>query len=312
MKCVKIRKLLKDYLRGQTDSQTAAAAATHLEACEDCARELAFLKTYYARIGSLETLEAPENLLLNIKQQLCQTGNGRARARGAENPGWFWFRAGKAPRIAGALTVALIVFLVSNPFQIRQKFRQDAKATQKKAPQTVAPPENRILAVKGIDMEDAFTCGEGGQITGEQRLIFTIRQPPAMANTTLARASAGGRSEAMVTEMDPKAIKEKSVSKKGQSHPALNSTVVLALKSLVKSVAGEVLQENFEEVNGQPPGLLIRIPVQKYTLFLAKLEELGSINHDGPAAPPLPPKTRGTASNSQQFVEIRLILQGIF
>jgi hypothetical protein len=337
MKCDKIRELLRDYLRGQTDSQTTGAVTTHLGTCEDCARELAFLKAYYSKIGSLENLKAPDSLLINIKQQLAQTGNKAETSRWSKL--WVW----KAPQIAGALAVALIVLLVFNPFQNGQKLRQDAKLLQETAPQTAASKdqsqemgvlgstqsqsnsalapemEKQTLAANGVPAGVAPISGEGSQTAGgeptrERRIIFTMRKPTVMESKAFddVGASKMERSAALKTEMEQKPETEKSGLKKEQDPAAFNSTGVLAVKALIKSVAGEVIKEDFEG-NGQPPSLLIRIPVQNYTVFLAKLQEIGSITSEGSAAPPPPSKAPGTGeSNQRQFMETRLILKGVF
>ncbi|HEX3046864.1 MAG TPA: zf-HC2 domain-containing protein [Bacillota bacterium] len=357
MKCIKIRELLTDYLRRETDSQTTAAVASHLEICDDCARELEFLKAYYTKVGSLPTIEAPDNFLENIKQRLVQTENLKSKSR---RPFICWFEKmagiGLIPQIAGTLTIALIVFLTFNSFQVGQKMRRNANLLQME-PQTAqtaskdkseemmmfdsnqpqsksvpAPVAKNRRADNGVN---STSEGErpGRQATGERRLILTVNQQALMANKGLTAAGSRMEERKGAVVSDENALSEKSVSKKDQGLSASNSAQVLAVKTIIKSLAGEITQEDLGKENGQS-SLLIRIPVQNYALFLEKLGTIGSVNEEGSNSPS-PLKISGTVgttahsgnvagsepkgqsgtgaqSNLQQFIEARLILKGVF
>jgi hypothetical protein len=355
MKCVKIRELLRDYLRQETDLQTRLAVTSHLGTCDSCARELAFLKAYYARVGSLPAMKAPDDFLVNVKQRLEQTGNGRENTRERKSPWYSGLAGSKIPRvfwgapIAGVLTVALVVFLTFNPFQIGQKLRQGAKeplgapenlagmtqndeskemitsgssqSQSNSAPGVVAEERTSSGAIGLMNAADSVNGddsnrGKGRQPVGEQIITFTMVQPVLRSNKSLFNADANEdqRKGIEESETDQNALSEKQVLKKEEGPSASNTTMVLMVKAIIKSLAGEIVREELGKENGQL-SLFIRIPAQSYPVFLEKLREIGSVNSEGSetAESQTPaPSTTVAQSNQPQFIEARLILKGVF
>jgi hypothetical protein len=364
MKCIKIKELLTDYLRRETDSPTTAAVANHLEICDDCARELAFLKVYYAKTGFLPTIEAPNNFLADIKQRLDQTETLKRKSRWLSGPLANKLpRIGLIPQITGALTIALIVVLVFNPFQMGQKLRRDANLLQMapKAAQTEQKDKSEEMVISESNQFQLKNApapvtenwtgaanradnGANSKDEGERRLTLTVSQPALMANKGLTAADAILEERKETGKPDQNVLSKKSVLKKEQGLSASNSSLILAVKNIIGSAAGEIMQEEVGEY-GQP-SLLIRIPVQNYAAFLEKLKTIGSVNDEGYDLPASPPEISGTIgaiarsgftartkteaqtgtttqstiagqsataaqSSLQQFIEARLILKGV-
>lgn len=70
MNCERIRELLSEYIDNALDAQAKSSVEEHLKECRRCPEELASLKAYREKMGSLKDIKAPEGFLKAVHERL--------------------------------------------------------------------------------------------------------------------------------------------------------------------------------------------------------------------------------------------------
>jgi hypothetical protein len=70
MRCNKARKLLQEYLEGTLESVKKKKLEEHIKGCISCKKELESLNEYFTTMGSIESINAPEEFLKSVRKRI--------------------------------------------------------------------------------------------------------------------------------------------------------------------------------------------------------------------------------------------------
>ncbi|MDD5455235.1 MAG: zf-HC2 domain-containing protein, partial [Candidatus Ratteibacteria bacterium] len=156
MECLKVKELLSEYIEGVLDEQLKKSVEEHLQTCKSCSEELGLLKTYLAKIGSLEKIEAPKDFLEDLHERLQEESKFKKVIRKIFVPVTV-----KVPfEIAGAAAMLFFVIYLVKTMQPVEKMtafvpssreettvdklveKEDERLRPAKTEQTVSPSED--------------------------------------------------------------------------------------------------------------------------------------------------------------------------
>ncbi len=192
MRCRKVEKLLTRFLDGELPEETRTAVAGHVEACEECGRQLAEAKKVLAWAGSWRARQPSAHFLTRLKARI------RAGEEPATQPRSLWL----SPRrlaFAGAATMC-VVFLAGYFAGMLLSPEKQQPAPGQGLLTRRTPPGTAVAAAKGDSRP---------QILGLQRIkmVFGSKLSEAAyeqlneVQQVLAARDASGKDLAMVKEL---------------------------------------------------------------------------------------------------------------
>jgi hypothetical protein len=310
MKCSKTRVYLKDYLDDHLNSQLKEQVAGHIASCNDCRKELAFLKSYLEQTKTITKMEAPSDFIAKVHQKIRKSEPTSPSRR----PRFFPLPV-PVTAFAGILIVAVLMFYFNNPFQLAKNKELVKRPVPAGIAKTGAKPEDRSVmqyqtpAADGITTERAkkelnYTLTEtrDQKVTGTVVLTLLLKSAVPMES--------GEKSESETTSplfsgRTSKSSIDQGLSGTGQLEqneatgpPDDLNQVINGIKSLVNSLGGRLDNAKNKPENKSAQLLVIKIPAQNYPQFLAEISKYGQIKK--PDQP--------TNLKEKQMVEIKLDL----
>lgn len=131
MNCVKARDLLGMYLDGELRGRRRRSVQDHLEACESCRSELAWLSSISARLTALPVCEPNEAFYRRLFQRVWEQ---RQTARPGTRYVW-----GTALAAAAMLVLFMVVRPSPEPVELAGTQRKGGRAVEVAAVQPAAP-----------------------------------------------------------------------------------------------------------------------------------------------------------------------------
>ncbi len=116
MKCRTVQKRLSEYVDGRAAAGIARSIEEHCASCDDCAKELAFLRSYRKSMSALQRKSAPADFLEKLNRRLDVPEPRRGIVRTLFHPAGV-----KLPlEAAGLLAAAALIFVILVPDEARK------------------------------------------------------------------------------------------------------------------------------------------------------------------------------------------------
>lgn len=305
MKCAKVVKLLVDYLEGSLDEPTRKIVDQHLSVCENCAAELASLRSYFNELGSLEEVTAPDNLLEKVHARLERRIDLRSLIRWLFIP----FHIKIPLELAATAIVILLVISISNFDRPPEPLELVSKSSELE-PRTLAEPMDRVgekLAVATRDFGKPIELAllvkteaphrDFAKSPRKQKDLITDKTDRAMkkgvycadvSEPSRYRSEPGGMALRSVPSPEMKEIPDErfvgakpfAASEKTRIETAKYlsrfSKVFYQVTNLVEEMNGRVLTKE-HAAESLPHSISTEIPPDNLHLFLDKLQMLGEL-----------------------------------
>ncbi|MBW1999985.1 MAG: zf-HC2 domain-containing protein, partial [Deltaproteobacteria bacterium] len=113
MECEVIRQYLSEYVDGALDEETRTLVDKHLSSCRGCREELEALKSLVNELGSMESVDPPEDFLDQLHARMDRPSWPSRIIRKLFTP----MRTKIPLELAGAVAVLILVFSIVNLHQ---------------------------------------------------------------------------------------------------------------------------------------------------------------------------------------------------
>lgn len=263
MNCRKVRLELTDYLDNQLDQQTTAAVQIHLQKCQLCSKEAAFLKSYHQNLSTLETKEAPADFEAKFQRRLTQSFLNPKTSRP------FILKPFGRPALVGLATV-LVIFLAFNYFNVtvpEEKLARQLSPTKpisKEAPVQDAAELNKGVGLEPLrESEEVSMPVKSKSEINQGALTLTI----SIAKTMSSPMAASKRTFA--SEADESIV----IQKAEQNVNDIDS--ITKIRDIIALMEGKIIFESAE--NDQYRLLEIIIPGMEFEDFVLRLKEIGNV-----------------------------------
>lgn len=281
MKCNQIKTNLTDYLHNRLDPELRQTISEHLRTCQDCCRELDFLRAYFQKLPAAEPVLAPVDFLAQVRRKTIDAPPA---------PKWN-FTHPRLLKLTGAMTglalVCLIVFLVNSPRPLtptgnlgneisKNQAQSRVKTTAPLAvpEKPVAKPDTNIaLAPKSVKSAQPSTILP---VLAQLTVIMKVVEPAAMKSMAeiapQQEASQDGAANRMLKAAPP---------------PVASKTpdLRMRLQGLIHQLGGQVVAEANDPDSNRLQKISFLLPAARYGELYAGLNNLGQIA-PLPATPP--------------------------
>jgi hypothetical protein len=304
MKCNKVRELLVDYLKGNLESPQAAVICEHLNHCNECREELAFLKQYFAYLQKTHPISSAPDFMVRLNERIDSE----------ESPKKQRFRLSPPVLgLAGAVVVMCLLALavvnpsifvapksrpMGNPLSASSLGVLDSTVQSTKEYEVVTTSEDSVEETKTYIMS-AKRSAKGVQ--NSSTVIITLKVASDKSESLLARStrrlseSSDTNNDIMAENMQlygDKKEKQKAVPEIEQSEAInlkLDETASMEAASTIETAKSRIISELFADLSGKileedyrsDTGLLQKIsgslPAKNYSEFVTRLSEYGII-----------------------------------
>ena len=335
MECAKIREFLSEYIDGTLDAQNKALVEAHLLACKGCEEDLASLKAVVKELGTLESVEAPEDFLEKIHERI----EPRFKLGKIMQKLFFPLRIKIPLQFATATVMAILIFsflYIQQPEKQIVDMREGLKHVKmaKKAKVDIAKgaPEKEAYKPKSVFEKTTVHQSIKERKIIELALLLKTRAPSiTYAPDTVMEAIPAPKKKARAIEEEetykgtiprtradrlkaPDAKMKTGVLKEEKQAMALPGRKMTALKdeiglsssylddilsrvkNLIDRVDGKVISVEYDKHSEQPQSITGDIPAKNYNSFWRKLKELAPLQAPPPAIP----------EKDQKVIQIRI------
>ncbi|HHY36305.1 MAG TPA: DUF4349 domain-containing protein [Firmicutes bacterium] len=251
MRCSEVCELLSSYMDGMLPAEQMQAVAEHLSLCPDCREELRLLEETVALLRTLGEVEPPADLKDSILKKVNASAKEGEQVVSIRDRLKKWGSLGGLVAVAACLLFVAVIIGPSFP-----GFKMGAN---------LALPEE---AAEGAEGESGFFAAEMPQ-DGAQSLemeIFSGGQGGATAAPRLMADSA--------PQLERKVIKRAYLSLVVEDLEGDFDRVV----AIVEEAGGFVQSSStWENERQRTSNLSVRVPVDRFTEILSRLEELGRV-----------------------------------
>jgi hypothetical protein len=298
MECAEIKELLSEYIDGVLDKKTTGIIDEHLLTCQACQEEFVSLKSLIEALGSLESVEAPENFLEKLHERLEEPSKFRKVVRTLFVPGRI-----KIPlQFATAAAMAVLIFSILNIQQPEERLislTEDSK--------DISTAEKTSMLYRSMPVHEETTAAqpiEKRKIV-ELALLLKAEEPsrayPAKASIEAAPAPGEAERKRRVTppatldaEPTMEALGKKAQGQglaveematlKGQPQNSFkySDDVFSRVRALIEHVNGKVLSVEYEKQTGRPETLHGEVPARQYRSFLEELAKIATLQKPPP------------------------------
>ena len=335
MECAKIKEFLSEYINGTLDAQNKALVEAHLLACKGCQEDLASLKAVVEELGSLESIEAPEDFLEKIHERI----EPRFKLGKIMQKLFFPLRIKIPLQFATATVMAILIFsflYIQQPekkiVDMREGLKHVKMAKKAKVDTAKGAPEKEAYKTKSVFEKTTVQQSIKERKIIELALLLKTRAPsiPYATDTVMeaipapkkkARAieeeetykgtiprTRADRRETPDAKMKTGVLKEEkqAMALLGRKMTALKDGIDLSssylddilsrVKNLINRVDGEVLSVEYDKHSEQPQSITGDIPAKNYNSFWRKLKELAPLQAPPPAI----------SEKDQKLIQIRI------
>jgi hypothetical protein len=269
MDCPRVKELLSEYIDGTLEAEDRDRVDQHLLACAACRDELESLRALVRELGSLESVQPPDDFLDQLHERMEPRFSVRRVVRALFVPARI-----KIPlELATALTAAIIIFsALSIQYSKTDLAGMGDKADLKTAQGPAAGRERPMEIV--LVLEDR-TNKAGQKGAGRKK-----SEPQLKAQEDLPKKGA-----------DPLAEEARSArqSKTARPVPSGGETPAVGrVRSLIALAEGQVISMEPDAPEGRSTILTAKIPSKNYAIFLNGLESMGKFA----APPPVPDREK--------------------
>ena len=297
MECAKIKELLSEYIDGTLDAQNKALVEAHLLACKNCKEELASLKVIIKELGSLESVEAPEDFLEKIHERI----KPRFKLGKIIQTLFFPLRIKIPLQFATATVMAILIFsflYIQQPekqiVDIRDGLKHVKMAKKAKVDAAKGAPEKEDYKPQSITKETAVQQPIKERKIIELALLLKTKAP----NITYA-PDAKMKTGVLKEEKQAMALPERKMTalkdEIGLSSSYLDD-ILSRVKNLIDRVNGKVISIEYDKHSEQPQSITGDIPAKNYNSFWRKLKELAPLQAPPPAI----------SEKDQKVIQIRI------
>jgi hypothetical protein len=276
--CRDIEKLLAAFRDGKLATQDRARVEAHLQACPDCAREMASLADGEKVVAGLARVRATGDFLERVHARLERPRPAARWKRIFSGPSWI-----KIPlEVAAAAAAVLLIYAVAReePALYRPPAAPSAKM--------VFRQEEKAKAA------DAFAL----KSVGETREAATAMRYAAAPPVRL-RLSVPDQAPVVRAAVPSLGLEEKTeapaasglVVAKRMAEPGTKPDVSGQIAGIARRMGGERIAPAVGGGSESPASVDVEIPLSRYNDFL---QELGRIGELDKASPPPPPSDQET------------------
>ncbi len=290
MKCSKTRTYLKDYLNARLNSRLTEQVAGHITACNDCRKELDFLKSYLEQTKAISKIPAPPDFLSEIQKKI----RDREYSTPSPRPRFLPLPVPVAT-LASILIVAVFVFFINNHFQFIQNNQSSERfeppSLVKTAPETAIekiiqpqPPANGISQAKTETSSDSNLSRADNKVSGTITLTLLqksavppqMSQQPKSPDAPLITKRAVKKGSGQTALGTGKSRQSTEISRPDDINQVINQ-----IKTKVNILGGR-LENTPEQPEDKSAQLVITLPVENYQSFLTEISKYGQIQKPYP------------------------------
>jgi hypothetical protein len=269
MDCPRVKELLSEYIDGTLEAEDRDRVDQHLLACAACRDELESLRALVRELGSLESVQPPDDFLDQLHERMEPRFSPRRVVRALFVP----VRIKIPLELATALTAAIIIFsALGIQYSKTDLAGMGDKADVKTSQGTDAWRER--------PMEIVLVLADRTNEASQKRAEGKKSEPQLKAQEELPKRGAAPLAEE--ARKAPRSKPARPVPGGGED-PAVGR-----VRSLVALAEGQVISMEPDAPEGRSTILTAKIPSKNYAIFVNGLESMGKFA----TPPPVPDREK--------------------
>ena len=289
MECDRVKKLLSEYIDQTVDKPTGMFIEGHLKGCKDCNYEYMSLKAMVKELRSIDSLQAPKDLLDKIHERIEANP-----LEGRTGPFSFFPSWTRIPMelLAVGLT-AVLIFIIFNMIQPESQVMVTTPA--KDTTGSVMEMKSGLEETRG-NGTDSMTKAikEMGPI--QLTLLLGIKPTPVPLPSENLRLIVSGKAAEM-----PLGTPESGFNaKQGQETGMETSTYQISdIIEAISFYEGRLISKGYKDGTDKYEYIHLEIPAVNYYPFIEKIKDMGTLKTP---APDLPEAYQGQAQIRIQLI----------